>query len=348
MHASVAAQERLHARAVTAMLGRTLGGAPPIEPIVVGAGAPFAYRSRARLALRARPGEPARVGYRGARSHRIVPVTACAVLRPELEAVLGDLARLLTLGARGEGEAEAALGADARPVVELSWSGELGGRFLAELAALVPARWAGARIWLEGARAPASFGDPRPVVPGAEGAPLRVAPGGFAQPSHEGGVALARCVADLAGDAPGNVVELFAGSGTLTVLLARAADRLLAVEQDPGAVTVLRDNLRSRALEARVRETDANAMALPAHTDTVVLDPPRVGAAGATRHIARARPRRVVYVSCWLPTQARDLAALRSAGYRLDRVALVELFPQTSHVEVVARLIRGEPARLDA
>jgi 23S rRNA (uracil1939-C5)-methyltransferase len=79
---------------------------------------------------------------------------------------------------------------------------------------------------------------------------------------------------------------------------------------------------------------------MPPGTDLVVLDPPRTGAAGAARSIAGSKVKRVVYVACDPPTLARDLATLTSANYRINDVEIVELFPQTSHVETLVHLVR--------
>src|SRR5262249_53848471 len=152
---------------------------------------------------------------------------------------------------------------------------------------------------------------------GADGAPLVMAPGSFAQPSAEGANLLARRVAEIAAlGRRARTVELFSGSGTLSILLARDTEAFLAVEIDEAAAACARENLGSRQLAGRVSARDADAFAIPPATDLVVLDPPRSGAAGAARAIAASKVKRVVYVACDPPTLARDLATLTSAGYR--------------------------------
>jgi 23S rRNA (uracil1939-C5)-methyltransferase len=142
------------------------------------------------------------------------------------------------------------------------------------------------------------------------------------------------------------VVELFAGSGTLSVLLGRDAASFLAVEIAPQAVDAARENLRARGLGAdqgvKVTCADADAFAIPAAATVVVLDPPRAGAPGASQAIARSGARAIVYVSCDPVTLARDLAVLADAKSRfaITDMETFELFPQTSHVETVVRLAR--------
>jgi 23S rRNA (uracil1939-C5)-methyltransferase len=331
-------QRARHVAEVRALLAGAFHAAGSAEIVWHAPSAELGYRSRARLFVRARGGR-AQVGYRAARSHRLVTVQECIVLRAELVPVLAQLTELCA-GSRGSGEAAVALGDAARPVVELSWEGELDAAAFARADALVKSgRWAGARLWLEDVREPASFGDARAVLAGADGRPLRIAAGGFAQPSDEGGAALALRAAALLGG--GRVVELFAGSGTLTVAAAAGASEYLAVEQNAEAAAALEENVRARGLAVRVVVADADAWPLPRGVDATLLDPPRIGAAGAVQRITKALPRVVVYVSCWPQSLARDLQVLARAGYTLADAELFDLFPQTGHVETMVRLRRA-------
>jgi 23S rRNA (uracil1939-C5)-methyltransferase len=141
-----------------------------------------------------------------------------------------------------------------------------------------------------------------------------------------------------------NVVELFAGSGNLTVVLARMADSVLAVEADARAVAAARENIEARGLRARVVQADAGTFALPPGVRAVLLDPPRAGAADASEGLVRSRARRVAYVSCEPATLARDARTLAAGGFRLTAVETFEMFPHTSHVEILA-LFERDPGR---
>jgi 23S rRNA (uracil1939-C5)-methyltransferase len=78
--------------------------------------------------------------------------------------------------------------------------------------------------------------------------------------------------------------------------------------------------------------------------DFVLLDPPRAGLGKAVvRRLAELRPRQVTIVSCDPATLARDLAGLTAAGYRIEQMTLVDLFPQTFHLETVVRLVTSPP-----
>ncbi len=358
MHLSPHAQEQAHAAVVRGAIVHALPGCAIPEVTVHAAPAQLAYRTRARLFLKTdRRG--VHVGYRAAGSHELAPVDACVVLDAGIAPVVGELAAVLA-GARGDGDASVARGRGGSPVISLEWRGELAAATWAALDARVTSgAWAGARVTLRGVGQAATFGDPRPVLAGADGVPLVIAPGGFAQPSDEGAARLARRADELAriepaggrGSAPANprprhVVELFAGSGTLSVLLARDAASFTAVEIDAAAAAAARENLIARGLAGRVVAADADAFALPASVTVVVLDPPRSGAPGAARAIAASGARVVVYVACDPSTLARDLAVMTSARLAITHVETFELFPQTSHVETVVRLerVRSEKA----
>jgi 23S rRNA (uracil1939-C5)-methyltransferase len=339
MHLAVGAQERAHAAIVHDAVAHALGGAALPDVRVHPADAPLSYRTRARLFARAERGR-ARVGYRVPGSHGLAEIAACAVLDPVLAPLVGELPSVLA-GAVGEGDVSIARGDGARPVVELAWRGELPPALWARLDERVSSgAWAGALVRLDGAAKPASFGDPRPLLTGPDGAPLWLAAGAFAQPSEAGAVALARRVAELAAPEGRHVLELFAGSGTLSVALARGAASFTAVEIEAEAAASARENLSARGLVAKVTVADADAFPIPPRSEVVVLDPPRTGALGAANAIAASRAKTVVYVACDPPTLARDLAVLTAKTFAVTHLETFELFPQTSHVETVARLVR--------
>ncbi len=340
MFLAMAAQERGHAAIVRDAITRALAGdqRANVPAIVVhGARAALGYRTRARLFVKGDRGKVS-VGYRAEGSHAIEPIDRCAVLDASIASIPADL-KAIFAGARGEGDASIARGAGGLPVIDLRFRGELAAATWSALdRAVSSGAWAGAKITLDGAAAPATFGDPRQVLLGADGAPLVT--GGFAQPSDEGAAALAQRVGELAQTSGREVVELFAGSGALSVVLARGAASFTAVEIDAAAAACLRENLAARRLSGKVVAADAEAFAIPPRADVIVLDPPRTGARGAARAIAASRAKRVVYVSCDPPSLGRDLVPIVQAGFSIDAVETFELFPQTSHVEAVLALSR--------
>jgi 23S rRNA (uracil1939-C5)-methyltransferase len=149
----------------------------------------------------------------------------------------------------------------------------------------------------------------------------------------------------LASGSGDHVLDLYAGIGTISVAIARTAAGVTAVEENPRAVQVGR--LNARINSARVEylpgkvETVLRQVRLGRH-QAAILDPPRAGCEqAALAELLRLGPERLVYVSCEPSTHARDLIALVRGGYRVRRAAIVDMFPQTYHIETVALLERG-------
>jgi 23S rRNA (uracil1939-C5)-methyltransferase len=303
------------------------------------------YRTRARLSVLAGSGAHAAkvtVGYRVASSHTIENIRSCHVLHEALEPLLAELSQLLARE-EGSGEASIALGRDGKPVLSLSWKRELSEALFSGLDGRVQSgAWAGAEVRLSGARLPARIGDSTVHTVGGDGAPLVVPAGGFAQAQPALTQNLARRAIELlAPTEKDDAAELFAGAGNFTVALAPRVRSLVAVELNPEAVEAARRNLANRGLSVELSCGDADAFDLPPRVRLVLLDPPRTGAPGAAERMARSRALRVVYVSCDASTLARDVGRLAQGGFELRAVETFEMFPHTSHVEIVVLLERA-------
>jgi 23S rRNA (uracil1939-C5)-methyltransferase len=175
----------------------------------------------------------------------------------------------------------------------------------------------------------------------ANGARLRSRPDTFAQANRGMVRALQREAALALGDAS-HVLELFCGSGTLTLPLLAPHRQITAVESGGPALALLRRSADEAGLPVKLVAGDAARVArsFAQPVDAVLLDPPRTGAADAVQAVASLRPPRIVYVSCDAPTLARDGKLLAQAGYRLVKAVPLDLFPQSAHFEVVATFIR--------
>ncbi len=353
MHVSLDGQARTHESHVRAALPPAWRGLA-IQSCGAGgeAGDGLGRRSRARLHVRASGGR-AIVGMNEVGTHDPVEVDRCVILHPDLEAARAALSGLLE-GAHGRGEAQIALGplasgASGRraAVLSLVWSGPLApvcfGRFEAAVKA---GTFAGVSILAGEVSRPAVIGDPTPWMTGPDGAPLRLAAGGFAQSSEAGNTRLAERVAALAMSVAGSnaneplrTTELYAGAGNFTVLLAKSGADVTAIEQSAEACAAARVNLAARGLTARIVEADASAYVFKPTTQLVVLDPPRTGARAVAARLVESRVRYVLYVSCDIATLGRDLALL-AATYTPRAVEVVEMFPYTSHVETLVHLER--------
>ncbi|HEX6488138.1 MAG TPA: class I SAM-dependent RNA methyltransferase [Candidatus Dormibacteraeota bacterium] len=175
---------------------------------------------------------------------------------------------------------------------------------------------------------------------------FRVRTDTFVQTNYRQMLVLYETALEMLEPAGKSVLDLYSGIGTISLAVARTAERVTSVEENPSAVTLGR--LASRIngatnvhfLPGRV-EKALKEVRLGKH-QAAILDPPRAGCEPeAIAELLRLQPDRVVYISCEPSTHARDLAALVRGGYRIRRAAVVDMFPQTYHIESVALLERA-------
>ena len=142
--------------------------------------------------------------------------------------------------------------------------------------------------------------------------------------------------------------DLYAGVGLFARALTSRFRLVRGVESAPSSCADLRENLGGTAHKVvesstldflRLQAASPSKAKKQTRPDLVVVDPPRAGLGGeVTALLARIAPREIVYVSCDPATLARDLRALLQSGYRIDSTTLVDLFPQTFHLESVSHL----------
>jgi 23S rRNA (uracil1939-C5)-methyltransferase len=144
------------------------------------------------------------------------------------------------------------------------------------------------------------------------------------------------------------VLDLFCGTGAISLLVARASRHVYGVELVAAAVADANRNARENGIEnctflaGEVQHVLPDLLTRGISPDVVVADPPRAGFhPKALRALVAMAPARIVYVSCNPATLARDVGDLVRQGYALEWVQPVDMFPQTPHIEAVARLRRG-------
>jgi 23S rRNA (uracil1939-C5)-methyltransferase len=178
------------------------------------------------------------------------------------------------------------------------------------------------------------------------GLTFRVRSDTFVQTNYRQMLVLYETALEMLGDVNGQrVLDLYAGIGTISVSIARNSAGVTAIEENPVAVQIGRLNARINSAKVEYLpgkvETALRQVRLGQH-DAVVLDPPRAGCEpAALAEMLRLGPERLVYISCEPSTHARDLIALVRGGYRVRRAAIVDMFPQTYHIESVALLQRS-------
>jgi 23S rRNA (uracil1939-C5)-methyltransferase len=263
-----------------------------------------------------------RLGYFEANSHRVCDVAECAVLVPELQSELSVLRERMTQGELPE-EARyfrAVVGDDG-----VSVDAGVGRRGSSPtvregVGSLDITRTIhGARYHLN---ANSFFQANLDLVPALIDSALR----------------------DVQGE---TAIELYAGVGLFTVLLARRFTNVIAVEDDAAAGDFARRTLADASLSnAEVVNQDVTDWLEGVSTqrepqvDFLLLDPPRTGAESRViKGILNLKPRRISYVSCDPATLARDLKKLIAGGYSISSIQAFDMFPQTHHVETVVHLV---------
>ena len=343
-----------------------LAGLRPQQVLRPLAGSDWGYRRRARLTVRLVPKKGGvLVGFHERASSYVADMRSCAVLPPELSALLLPLRELIASLSCPDRlpQIEIAAG-DARPVLVLRHLQPLTVDDLRKLRAFAAAhtlRW-----WLQpkgpDSAAPLEEGDELPAYTLPEfGLRMPFRPTDFTQVNHQINRALvSRALRLLDPRADDRVADWFCGLGNFTLPLAMRAGFVLGVEGSEALLRRARDNAAACGLAQRLRFEAANLFdidgpALRAYGafDCWLVDPPREGALALCKALLQAMgrgeepgaeipqgfeaPRRIVYVSCNPATLARDAGILvHQAGYVLRAAGAVNMFPHTSHVESIA------------
>jgi 23S rRNA (uracil1939-C5)-methyltransferase len=324
---------------------RRLGRIDWKEEIPVRAGPPWNYRNQAQFKIARPPGSRVELGFFEPQSHRVFPVDSCLILSPRLNAVLGELRR--PEWARGLAHfRQIELFADERDEeVMLTLEGEAVGPEGEQMGQGLLERIPGAvSVALELSNRFRVLGKPA-LHYSVGGISYRVSPGSFFQASR---FLTLELVTSVTGEERGELaLDLFAGVGLFSLPLARRFNRVVAAEANPTAASDLKANAEANGLPnlraAGETSYDFLRRFAQAEPDLVVMDPPRAGVdAGSLRLLAALRPRKIHYLSCSPPTLARDLNFLLRHAYQLDSIELFDLFPQTYHIESLAKMARND------
>ena len=305
-HLEDAVQTRLKSEALLETLRRS-SGLPLPEPRAIVAGQAWGYRLRTQIHTRV-AGSGFEIGYFARRSRDLVPVASCAVLVPALEKELSTLARRLPERAPSR--------------VDLA-SGD-GGQV--------------------------SYA---PLVEGLPHAELRRKIGSFeyrfdARCFFQGHAGLLEGLVEVVVGpwTGGSAADLYGGVGLFALPLARRYAQVTMVEGDRIAARFARKNARAHfpndaaGLEIVNQAVESWAeKGLAGNLDRIVADPPRDGLSTAIRRVLVSRPpRRLTYVSCHPAALGRDLREL-IAVFDIESLVLLDLFPQTGHMEAVVQLV---------
>jgi 23S rRNA (uracil1939-C5)-methyltransferase len=281
------------------------------------------------------------IGFHSAQSHAIVDMHECLVLTPQLFGIVVPMRELFGTLLKDGGEAEIhATDIDTGIDLAFRWQRKLDTAMTTEIVQWAQ-RYGVARITSNGEIA-AEFAAPTVMLGKAR---VALPPESFLQATREGENALQNAMRDAIGKAK-SVVDLFAGLGTFTFILAEKA-RVHAVEQDKKTLAALVDAARNtQGLKPITIETrDLFKIPLSGNEltpfDAVVLDPPRAGALAQARALAESKVKRIAYISCNADTFARDARTLVDGGYKMGAVVPVDQFLWSSHIELAASFRRS-------
>jgi len=346
--------EFVEARVANASASQELGAQTIAPPHL----SPPASRRRASLRAESSGGRVV-IGYREAKSHRLVELEECPVLVPELAALIGPLRRLLiTMGKsspakKGRGGRREALrmAADIEMTlveqgVDLGVKGLVAEGLAATEAMLEFAKLHRlARLTMDGGYGFETVWEPEPVTVRLGDVSVPFPPGAFLQATQDGQDALAGAAREWLAGVP-TVADLFAGLGTFAFTLASSETKVLAAEA-----------ARDVHLACKQAADRAQVPVLAVHRDlfrnplqpeeldrfaAVLLDPPRAGAREQVEAIAASNVARAVYISCNPASWARDAARLVDAGFRLIELRPIGQFRWSTHVELASLFVRPD------
>ena len=288
------------------------------EEIAVIAGEPWGYRNRAQFHMAG-----SGLGFLEAHSHRLCPITHCPISSPRLNETLAALIEMMH---------------DPR------WP-----HFVRSIEVFTNETETQLNV-LESERAVARrfFDWCAETIPGfvsglldypAAGFAYRVGGGSFFQVNRFLIDDLIRtAVGELSGE---SALDLYAGVGLFSLPLTRQFSQVTSVESGNSAVRDLRFNAERAGVRLEIAQsvTQDFLKKLTVAPDFVLADPPRTGLGKAVvGRIAELKPPRITIVACDPATLARDLPGLMAAGYQIERLTMIDLFPQTFHIETIAEL----------
>jgi 23S rRNA (uracil1939-C5)-methyltransferase len=311
---------------------------------------PWNYRNRSRLQVRVIP--EFALGYYKFGSHELLPIEECPVSSPLINRAIAAFWRMGRAHSIPDGIREIEFFAnadDTQLLIEASCEPGTPSTPVREWAATVPSvapEMAGIVIFREKLSNAPGTAQPKQVASSGsrdltyniDTASYRVSAGAFFQVNRYLINELVKIVTE--GQSGETALDLYAGVGLFSTVLARRFAQVIAVESSQTSFADLLHNSPSnvKAVQATIADF-LRSLGGKSRPDLVVVDPPRSGLGeSVVQSLVGLGAHRMTYISCDPATASRDLAGLLSAGYRIEQVHLVDLFPQTYHLESVFHL----------
>ncbi len=306
---------------------------------------PYGYRVRVQLKARGK-----RLGYFQEKSHHVVDIQTCPIAHPLINQLLSLIRKSFLPFTQTEGieihvSPDENKGVILLPYISFNQESE---KFFEEILKNHPIFKGIAIGQKEGA---ILLGDPSlnfkiPLNLGEEERTLniRVSPGSFSQVNPMQNRRLIQTILQwMEVDKIERALDLYCGIGNLTLPIgAKGVKRVWGIEENQMAIQDARFNAESNGIRnfkfIQGKVEDVLKSWKRVDFDLILLDPPRMGCKAILDHLVALKPQRLIYVSCEPTTFARDLRLLTKSGYSLQRLELIDMFPQTYHMEVIGLL----------
>jgi 23S rRNA (uracil1939-C5)-methyltransferase len=306
---------------------------------------PYDYRIRIQLKVRGKA-----IGYYQERTHQIVQIDRCPISHPLVNQIIQELREELAALSRME-EIEINVSPEEGRGVILIHPHSYDQRIEHSMKKFLQSHPILRGIALSRKGGSNVFGDPvlNFTIPLSQerNLTLRISPGSFSQVNPEQNQTLIQTVLQFSEvNQRDRVFDLYAGVGNLSLPLATRARGVLGIEENRMAIEDARFNAERNGIKncdfihGKVEDISINWK--KETPDLIVLDPPRTGCKTILDQLVRWKPKKIIYVSCEPTTFARDLRLFSERGYSLQRLGLIDMFPQTYHMEVVGLLKPNE------
>jgi len=301
---------------------------------------PYDYRTRVQLKVKAK-----RLGYYQEKSHQLVVIERCPIAHPLVNEIISLLRQEPFLLSLTE-EIEINVSPKEGKGVVMFYSRDSSHEWQASLYRFLKSHPILGGITILRERETIVLGNPHLRFTIPLNLTLRTSPGSFFQVNLKQNEKLIQKVLDFSHrQRHERTLDLYSGVGNLTLPLAAVSKEVLGIEEDAVAVRDARFNARFNRIET-VRFVRGKVEVVlkkwkGKEPNLILLDPPRTGAKAVVDPVTGLRPKGVVYVSCEPTLLARDLRLFSERSYLLRELALIDMFPQTYHMEVVGLLQEG-------
>ncbi len=301
---------------------------------------PYDYRTRIQLKVKAN-----RIGYYREKSHQLVDIDRCLISHPLVNEILPLLRQELLLFSLTD-EVEIRTSPKEGKGVLVLHARDSSPKWKASLRHFLKSQPILKGITILRRGQTSSLGHSHLYFAIPLNLTLRISPGSFSQVNLKQNERLIQTVLAFSGETRhATALDLYSGVGNLTLPLSSVSQQVLGIDENPAAVKDARFNAQLNGIES-VRFLHGRVEAIlrkwkGEKPDLVVLDPPRTGAKEVADQVARLRPERIIYVSCEPTRFARDLRLFAKEEYSLRALTLVDMFPQTYHMELVGLLAQS-------